>query len=190
MIDRIVARIEDDILMLSEQRELGAYQELVQGHAESENQLLEHLIEQWIVTSEATAARFPRPGAADVVRDVERLEKQFASPEAYQARLEQLGLSKTALRRLAGQQLYVTRYLDYKFRPAAQVHRAAVEKYYREELVPQLAARGQAAPPLESVHEQIHELLVQRDISARAARWLEETRPRLKIEILPPGGGS
>ena len=188
VIDRIVARIEDDILTLSEVRELSAYQELVQGRAENDDRLLEHLIEQWIVVTEATAARFPRPGEADAGREVERLEKEFASPEAYRARLAQLGLSEAGVRRLAGRQLYVSRYLDYKFRPAAQVDTVAVEKYYREELVPQLATRGQAAPPLENAQEQIRELLVQRDISARAARWLDETRPRLKIELLPRGG--
>lgn len=189
VIDRIVARIEDDILTLSEVRELGAYQELVQGRAENDDRLLEHLIEQWIVVTEATAARFPRHGEADAGREVEPLEKQFASPEAYRARLAQLELSEAAVRRLAGRQLYVSRYLDYKFRPAAQVDTAAVEKYYREELSPQLATRGQAAPPLENVQEQIRELLTQREISARAAHWLEETRPRLKIETRPRGGG-
>ena len=45
-----------------------------------------------------------------------------------------------------------------------------------------LAARGQQAPPLESVQDQIRELLTQREISTRAARWLDESRPRLKIE--------
>jgi len=33
------------------------------------------------------------------------------------------------------------------------------------------------------VEGQIRELLTQREISARAAKWLEETRARLRIEI-------
>jgi len=118
-----------------------------------------------------------------VSRELERLEKQFASPEAYRARLQQLELSPAAVRRLVEQQLYLTRYLDYKFRPTSQVDTPAIEKYYREQLVPSLAARGQAAPPLENVQDQIRELLIQREISQRAARWLEETRSRLRIEL-------
>ena len=183
VVDRIVARVEDDIITLSEVRELGRYQELVQGNPASDDQLLAQLIEQWIVDREATAARFPRPSEARVNRELERLEKQFASPEAYRDRLQQLGLSAAAARRLAERQLYLSRYLDYKFRPAVQVDSGAVEKYYREQLVPALVARGQVAPALETVGDQVRELLTQRGISERASRWLEETKSRLKIEL-------
>ncbi len=190
VVDRIVARIEDDIITLSEVRELGRYQELVQGRAAGEDRLLALLIEQWIVNTEATAARLPRPSEAEISRELARLEKQFASPDTYHERLRQLGLSPAMVLRQIERQIYLARYLDYKFRPAAQVDAAAIEKYYREELVPSLAARGQAAPDLDSVQEQIRDLLVERDISQRAKRWLEETRPRLKIETGAPGGGS
>lgn len=190
VVDRIVARVEDDIITWSEVRELGRYQELVQGHADGDDRLLARLIQQWIVNTEATAARFPRPTEAEVGRELQRLEKQFAAADAYHDRLQQLGLSVAAVRRQVERQMYLSRYLDHKFRPAAQVGATAIEKYYREELVPSLAARGQAAPQLETVQEQIRELLVQRDVSQRAERWLEETRSRLKIEIGAPGGRS
>jgi hypothetical protein len=53
-----------------------------------------------------------------------------------------------------------------------------------------MAARGQAAPPIDAVREQIHELLVQKEITARAEQWLTESRVRLKIEIITPAGGA
>ena len=183
VVDRIVARIEDDIITLSEVRELGRYQQLVQGRAESDDRLLAELINQWVVNSEATAARFPRPIEAEVDRELDGLEKQFASPEAYRARLRELGLSAAAVRRLVERQLYLLRYLDYKFRPAAQVDAEAIEKDYREQLTPQLTAAGQTVPPLESVEDEIRELLTERQIGERTSRWLDETRSRLKIEL-------
>lgn len=183
VVDRIVARIEGDILTLSEMRELGRFQELLGGRAASDAELLRQLIEQWIVNAEATATRYARPSAEEVERANARLEKGFASPEAYRARLRELGLSEPAVRRHLERQLYLSRYIDYKFRPAAQVEAADIEKYYREELVPPLEARQQPVPPLEKVEEQIHELLLQREISRRAAQWLEESRQRLRIEM-------
>lgn len=182
VVDRIVARIEDDIITLSEVRELGRYQQLIEGRAGSDDRLLAELIDQWIVNSEATAARFPRPIEAEVNRELDGLEKQFASPEAYRARLRELGLS-AAVRRIVERQLYLVRYLDYKFRPAAQVDAEAIEKYYREQLTPQLTAAGQTVPPLDSVEDEIRELLTERQIGERTSRWLDETRSRLKIEL-------
>jgi hypothetical protein len=187
VVDRIVVRVEDDIILLSEVRELGLYQQVVNGKVADREALLSQLIEQWIVKTEATAAAFSRPADAEIDRAAADLEKHFASPAAYQARLRELSLSASAVRRLLAQQLWMARFLDYKFRPAAQIETEQIEKYYRDEFVPALTARGQAAPALDAVQDQIRELLVQRDISQRASHWLEEARSRLKIEILHSG---
>ena len=81
--DRIVARIEDDIILQSQVRELGAFQQLIEGHAESDDKLLAELIEQWVVQTEATASHFPQPAQSEVDRELARLTAQFASPEKY-----------------------------------------------------------------------------------------------------------
>lgn len=184
VVDRIVARIEGDILTLSEVRELRGFQELVDGKAVSEAEALDQLIAQWIVATEAQAARFPRPAETHVTAETARLAGKFASPEAYRARLAELGLSEAAVKRLIERGLHLAWYLDYKFRPAVQVPQEEVERYYRESLAPQLAARGETVPPLEQVEERIRKLLEEREISERAARWLDDTKKRLRIEYL------
>ncbi len=188
LVDRIEARVDGDIILLSEMRELSLYQQLVNGRSDDRDALLKELIEQSIVKTEATAAAFPSPTDADEERALAELAKHFASREAFEARLRELGLSDSAVRRLLVQQILSARYLDYKFRPAAQVDRAEIEKYFQEEFVPQFQARGQAPPPLDAVRDQIRELLVQRGISRRAAQWLDEARSRLKVVITPPAG--
>ncbi|MCL4523554.1 MAG: hypothetical protein M1451_06540 [Acidobacteria bacterium] len=188
VVDRIVARIEDDILTQSEARELGRFQRLMNGDSPAkslpgEDELIQRLLDQWIVRTEATAARFPLPAKEEVQREVERLAAQFGSADAYRARLRELGLTAESVTRHIERQIFLARYLDYKFRPVAHVENAQVEAYYRDELAPQLRRRGQEIPSLENVEGQIRELLTQREISARAAKWLEETRARLRIEI-------
>jgi len=182
VVDRIVAHVEDDVLLQSELRELGQFQQLAGGQPESDAQLLDRLVDQWIVKTEADAARFPPPSDADVDRQVEHLRQQLASSGALESRLQETGLTLPQLRRIVAQQLYLARYLDYKFRPAVQVAPAAIEKYYRETLLPQLAARGEAAPPLDTVEEQIREVLVERGINELADRWLADSRAHLHIE--------
>ena len=43
VVDRIVAHIEGDIILQSQLRELGAFQQLIEGHAESDDRLLAEL---------------------------------------------------------------------------------------------------------------------------------------------------
>jgi parvulin-like peptidyl-prolyl isomerase len=188
VVDRIVARIEGDIILQSQVRELGAFQQLFGSHAESDDKLLDELIEQWVVETEATASHFPQPAQSEVDRELARLRETFASPEKYASRLNELGLSAAQVRVLLGRQIYVERYVDSKFRPTVQIEPAAVDAYYEMELLPELAKKNQPAPGRAAVDEQIRELLVQRGISDLTSKWLDDTKSRLKIEIEPPGG--
>jgi len=190
VVDRIVAHIEDDIITQSEVGELAAYQELVDGHAESDDRILNELIEQWVVNNEATAAQFPAAAESEVNREVSRIQSRFASPQAYNERLAELGLTSQAVKRIVAREIYLARYLDYKFRPAVQVSDDDIAKYYKEQLVPALTAGHQTAPPLDQVTEQIRELLVQQGVNERAASWFDETKSRLKIQIEPATAAS
>jgi len=186
VVDRIVAQIEGDVILQSQVRKLGAFQQLVEGRAESDDRLLAELIEQWVVQTEASAAQFPQPAQSEVDRELIRLTAQFGTPEAYAAKLKEVGLSAAQVRELLASQIYVERYLDYKFRPSVQVASSNVEEYYRKELVPELQKKHQPVPPRAKVDEQIRELLAQRGISDLAGKWLDETKSRLKIQIMPP----
>ena len=183
-----MARIEGDIILQSQVRELGAFQELIEGHAESDDKLLEELIEQWVVETEATASHFPQPAQSEVDRELARLKEQFASPEKYASRLNELGLSAGQVRELLSRQIYVERYVDYKFRPSVQIEPADIDAYYQKELLPELAKNNQPAPDRAGVEEQIREVLIQRGISDLTVKWLDDTKSRLKIEIETAGG--
>jgi len=183
IVDRIVARIEDDIITLSELHELAAYQQLIDGRVEPDDRLRSELIEQWVINNEATASYFPAPAASEVDREVSRIEGRFPNKQAYSERLTALDLSPGAVQRMVTREIYLARYLDYKFRPSVQVSDDDIAKYYREELVPALTAKGETIAALSAVNDQIREVLVQRGIDDRAASWLDQTKSRLKIEI-------
>ena len=190
IVDAIVVRIEDDIITLSELRELAAYQQFLDGRSQSNEEIRSELIEQWVVNNEATTTGFPLPAQAEVDRELSRVETSFSSPAVYQQRLGAVGLTAAAVRRIITRQIYLARYLDYKFRSSIQVDDAALADYYRDHLVPELHAKGQQAPPLTDVTEQIREVLIEQGVNERTAAWFDETKPRLKLELEPMDGFS
>jgi hypothetical protein len=189
-VDGIAARIEDDIVTESEVRELSAFQELVEGKPKPRNEIIKELADQWVVRGEAALAAFPTPSRADVDRAYQEFVKQFPSPQEFQSRCAAVGLTEAAVRRILQQQLFLSRFIDYRFRPAAQVDESQIAAYYHDEFAPQLAAKKQPVPPLEDVEDTIREVLIQRAINDRATKWLDETRSRLKIDIVAQGAGS
>jgi len=189
-VDGVAARIEDDIITESEVRELAAFQLLVDGKSKPRAELIRELSDQWLIRSEATATRYGQLPALDVDRAYAEFVKQFPSPEDFQKRRAGAGLTEAAVRRIVAQQLYLSRFIDYRFRPEAQVSDEQVETYYHDEFAPQLKARNEPVPPLDDVDDTIREVLIQRAISDRAAKWLGESRDKLKLDIVAPGSGS
>jgi len=188
VIDRIVARIEGDVILLSEVQELSRYQKFVDGKSESDEQILDRLIDQWVVRSEAETSRFPRPSEADIQRYEETLKKSFASPAEYESRKKESGLSEGEIRGMAASQLYLSNYLDSRFRPAVQVDSKAIDDFYQNGVVVRAKARGEEPPTLEASREYIQEALVQQSINEEADRWLKESRGRIHVEILLHAG--
>jgi hypothetical protein len=189
-IDGIAVRIDTDVITESEVRELGDFQMLVDGSSKPRDEIITELCDQWIVHGEAETARFPHPSDKDIDNAYARLAKLFESPEAFAAKVTQAGLTQTAVRRELEAQLYLSDFIDFRFRQAAEVDDAAVQKYYDEQFAPQLKAKGEAVPPLDKVHDTIHEVLVQQAINARAEQWLDDTRAHLEIDVLPQAGGA
>jgi hypothetical protein len=183
-VDRIVARVENDIILLSDIRMLSRYQQFVDGKSEKDGQVLDRLIDQWIVRTEADVAHFPRPSDGDIDRGVERLEKSFVSMEEYERRKEQTGLGDPEIRAMVASQLYLSNYLDSRFRPGVQIDPKAIEEFYQTGVVPRAKARGQEPPSLDAARDAIEEALVQSGINEQADRWLKESRIRLHIEKL------
>jgi hypothetical protein len=182
VVDRIVARVENDVILLSEVRELKEYQQLVNGKSESESAILDRLIDQWIVRSEAALSRFPEPKDEETDREVSRVVKSFASLEEYEARKKQSGLNDAEVRKIVTAQLYLTNYLDSRFRPSVQIDEKAIVDFYQDAVVPRAKARGQEPPTLDASRDLIQEALVQNDINEQADRWLKESRARLHVQ--------
>jgi hypothetical protein len=184
VLDRIVARVENDVILLSELQTLSRYQKFVDGKSESDEQVLGRLIDQWIVRSEANTAHFPPPSDAEIDGSLERLKRAFGSPEEYEARKRENRLSDADVRGIIASQLFLSGYLDSRFRPVVQIDAQEIEKFYQESVVPRAKARGQEPPSLEAAREAIQELLVQKGISAQAEQWIKESRDRLHVDKL------
>jgi hypothetical protein len=184
LIDRIAARIESDIILLSDVRELSRYQLFVDGKAESDRAILDRLVDQWIVRNEAKAAMFPQPSDEDVDRSLRRLKRSFSTPEEFEERKKQSGLTDEDILRMLKSQSYLSNYLDSRFRPSIQIDEQAIEDFYKTRVVPRAESRGQTPPTIEAAHDFIQEALVQRAINVQADKWLKESRARVHVDNL------
>ena len=93
-------------------------------------------------------------------------------------------MSDAEVRGIVASQLYLSNYLDSRFRPGVQIDPKTVEDFYQKSVVPRAKARGQEPPPLDAARDSIQEALVQSGINDQADQWLIESKARLHIEKL------
>jgi parvulin-like peptidyl-prolyl isomerase len=182
VVDRIVARVENDVILLSEVHALSRYQQFLDGKSETDGQILDRLIDQWIVRTEADVSHSPRPSDADLDRSLGRVRNSFGSDQEYEARRKQAGLTDQDVRAMVASQLYLSNYLDSRFRPAVQIDPKEIEDFYQTAIVPRAKARGQEPPTLDAARDSIQEALIQNGINQQAEQWLKESRLRLHVE--------
>ena len=184
VIDRIAARVDTDIILLSDVRQLARYQNFLDEKKQSDSEILDHLIDQWIVRNEAKAALYPQPPDDEVQRSLQRLKRSFSSQEEFEKREQQAGLTDEDVLHMLRSQLYLSNYLDSRFRASIQIEEKDIEDFYKNRVVPRAESRGQKPPELEAARGFIQEALVQRAINVQADRWLKESRTRVKVEKL------
>jgi hypothetical protein len=184
-IDRIVARVDTDIILLSDVRALERYQQLVDGKSETDAQVLDRLIDQWIVRNEADTALFPHPTPDAIDRGVERVQKSFTTAEEYETKKKQVGLSDDAVRAMVASQLYLGDYLDSRFRPSVHVEAKDIQEFYEKAVIPRAQARGQEPPSLDAARDIIRDALIRKGIDEQTERWLTESRGRIVVEKMP-----
>ena len=92
-IDGVAARIEDDVILESEVRELAAFQVLSDGQPKPRNELIRELADQWIVRGEANTAKFAFPSADEIENAYREFVKQFLTEE-FQKRLTAADLTR------------------------------------------------------------------------------------------------
>ncbi len=190
VVDRVVARVEEDIILQSDVEQLARYQILVDGKSESETRILDRLIDQWIVRKEAEASHFPGPVKADVDRGLQRLERSFAKKEDFDAQRKKAGISEGELLQIVTAQAYLSNYLDSRFRPTVQVDEKAIQDFYDTAVIPRAKARGQEPPSFDAARDLIQEALTERGINEQADKWLTESRTRLSITKFSNEGGA
>lgn len=189
-INRIVARVDTDIILLSDVRALERYQQLVDGKSETDAQVLDRLIDQWIVRSEAETAQFPHPTPDAIDKGVERVQKSFTSPEEFETKRKEIGLTGADVRNMVASQLYLSNYLDSRFRPSVHVEAKDIQDFYEKAVIPRAQARGQEAPSLDAARDVIRDALIQRGIDEQSERWLAESRSRIVVEKMPERGAT
>lgn len=191
-LDRILAVVDEDPILASEvDLELGiglvARQpgEDALGRAHGDRALrrraLDHLIEQRLRFHQVDRYGFTELPVEQVAARYAELAARFPSPEAFRARLAELGVGEEAVRQLVAHRLMVLTYVEERLGARVFVGLDEIKTYYDAVLIPELRKSGQPAPPIEAVRERIRSVLKEQRLNQELQVWTEELRREADI---------
>ena len=197
VVDRIVASVNQQIVLESELQVSVAYQCLANHSAclplgpEGRSAALERLIEQKLLQQQMQGTQFTTSSDQDVAQRIKELKRELIavgtqtdeSQDPWQSMLRKYDLTQADVEREVALETDLLRFVDARFRPRIRIEDGQVENYYSEILLPQLKASGGNIPKLDEVAGRIREVLVQQRINEELADWLKNLREQSTIRI-------
>ncbi len=134
VVERVVARINDEIITLTELEE--AYQELESVLPEgerfpSQRELLERMVENRLLLQEAKRKGI-RVSEGEVQENIERVKSTFLSEKAFELALEREGLKIEDLKKRYEEELMIKKLIDKEVRPGVEVSKEEIRDYYEK----------------------------------------------------------
>jgi hypothetical protein len=201
VLDRIVATVNNHIILQSEWQDAVRYEAFVSGRALDQvssadrKAALDHLIDQDLLREQMRSSGFPHASLEEVQKTIQEIRKRYASAESeagWQAELQRYGLTEGELKKRVTLQVDLMGLVDSRLRPNVIIDSKSIESYYNQELLPQLRRSGAEQVPLAEVTPKIKELLTQQKMNQMLVAWLQDLRSgsRIRTETGPPDSGA
>jgi hypothetical protein len=185
--DRVLAVVDEDPILASDVDrvvKLGLQQPNPGESAEAfRRRVINALIEERLRFHEIDRFGFAQVPVDEIERNVAKIRARFADEASFQRALKEVGLDPKKLRQLVARQLLVLTYVDERLGPRVFVGLDDINRYYRDVLAPEMQRRGQPAPPVEDVREEIREVLKQQKLTQEIEKWTQELRDRAEVAV-------
>jgi peptidyl-prolyl cis-trans isomerase SurA len=196
VLDRVVATVNNQIILQSEWQDAIRYEAFVNGRALDQLQpadrkaALDHLIDQELLREQMRSSGYPHASDEEVAKRIQEIRKQYAEAETeagWRATLGHYGLTENELRQRVTLQVDLLGLVDARLRPNIVIDSKSIESYYNQELLPQLQHSGAGQVPLAEVTPRIKELLTQQKMNQMLVAWLQDLRAGSEISMEASG---
>jgi len=189
VLDRIVATVNNHIILQSEWQDAIRYEAFLSGRPldqvkpEDRKAALDRLIDQELLREQMRSSDFPHASSEVVDQRMQEIRRQYSAENeaGWKTALARYGLTEDELRRRVALQQDLLGLVDARLRPNVIIDSKSIESYYNQELLPQLRQSGAQQVPLAEVTPKIKELLTQQKMNQMLVAWLHDLRSGSRI---------
>jgi peptidyl-prolyl cis-trans isomerase SurA len=198
VIDRVVAVVNEDLILESDVDEERRFEEIQPLRASTDStraKIIERLVDRDLILQQA--ALQPEDAVSDQELDAQLATmrrdipacKQFQceTDEGWKKFLDSHGFSVEEFRKRWRQRMELLKFIEERFRNGVKITDAEAKTYYEKTMLPEYAKRNVTPPSLEVVQKRIQEILLQQQVGALLEDWLKSLRAQGSVRIMTPG---
>ena len=198
-LDRVVAIVNDDVILDSDVNEELRLQAFDPYHTRAEklsNQAaVERLINRALILQQLKLQPQDPPTDAEVNAQISQLRRDIPACTRYHCQtkegwdrfLADHGFTETSFFKRWKERMTVLAFIEERFELGVNITPDQVRNYYEKSLLPEYAREHAPAPKLEAISSKIREVLLQQQISNLLSDWLKSLRAQGSVVVLHPG---
>ena len=198
-LDRIVAIVNDNVILDSDVNQelrfeaFDPYRNRLEGT--TRDKVIERLINRALILQQLKLQPEDAPADEEVNKQINELRKNIPACAAYHCQtkegwdrfLADHGFNEDSFFALWKERMTVLNFIEERFQTGIDITQAQIKDYYDKVLLPEYERQHAPAPKIEAISSQIHEILVQQQISNLLQDWLQSLRAQGSVVVLHPG---
>jgi hypothetical protein len=194
VVDRIAAVVNRRVVLESELDQSVRVESLLQNRPLGETTLSrQEALDQWIdrllLEQQIAESDVVDPTAEELsarLKEVRSHVNGAATDEGWQKALVAYGVTERDVENHLISEFRLLRFVDLRFRGLVRVDKTAIDEYYQDKFLPELARRGAPAPPLADVSGKIEGILVEERMDSMLNDMLQTLHAQAHIEKMAP----
>ena len=200
VLDRVVAVVNDDVILESDVDEERRFEEIqpyrrVTGDNTRER-VLERLVDRALILQQA--ALEPEDTVSDKDLDEQlmtlrkdipdcKLQYHCETVDGWNKFLNAHGFTEEEFRERWRQRMELLKFIEVRFRNGIKISDAEIKEFYEKRMLPEYAKRNVTPPELDTIRKRIEEVELQQQVGALLVDWLKSLRAQGSVKIITPG---
>lgn len=199
VLDRVVAVVNDDLILESDVDEEQRFESIEPYRTADENRSRERTVRRLIdrdliaqqaeLEKEATAVSDKELDAQIMTlrKDIPACKQFHCETDAgWKKYLGDHGFTAEDFRARWRQRMQLLNFIEERFRNGSQISDAEIKTYYEKTMLPEYAKRNVTPPKLGSIAPRIEEVLLQQQVGNLLRDWLKSLRAQGRVRIMSP----
>ena len=184
IIDKVVATVDRQIIMLSDVRAVTELGVLVMGSNEgSETQVISRLVNRVLILVEVDRFLVSEPLQPEIQRRIDELKEHHSTGKSFETAWKSVGMTEERLYRLIRNDLRIDSYLRQRFTSTAEPTNAELLQYHKENQ--DLYVHNGSRLPFNDARELVRDDLLEERRQVIIQNWIARLHESVEIVYVP-----